>query len=214
VVDSKKIRRAADALLRERLGVESLDEAAAIVAAAKKKEQPAADAGAPVPKDEKAKAALAKKQARIAELKKRVKRARAAGQARAVDLEIQLEAARAGVLPDEVDYATSKLRSAWAALDPAKAPTTEAAVSDFVRTFFTDLKAKKPHIFSAGSAPPPKVPVTPTTAPPESAQPGGGAPPPAARDSKSGTTPDVDKMSPQEFENFRASTFHVGRLIS
>lgn len=62
-------------------------------------------------------------------------------------------------------------------------------------------KLKATHAYMFGVAPPPPVKVMPSTAPPESKQPGEKKPEqqPAGNAAASPKTPDVEKMSPQEF---------------
>lgn len=138
----------------------------------------------------------AKLRERLTRQKDRTKRVRRNERDNTEAMEMRLNAVATGISDEHADFALELFRKAVAAMPEDKYPEP--------RAFFAGLKAKRAYLFTGG-VPAERVPVPGSSAAPESRQPGGGQ-----DEGGGGRAPapvDVDKMTAQEFKDYRERTY-------
>lgn len=204
----KRVNRRTAKIIENKLGM-TLEEAAELLAARGEAAPGAAPGAAPAApavtagesdRDRRKRIKLeednAKLRERLTRQKDRTKRVRRNERDNTEAMEMRLNAVATGISDEHADFALELFRKAVAAMPEDKYPEP--------RAFFAGLKAKRAYLFTGG-VPAERVPVPGSSAAPESRQPGGGQ-----DEGGGGRAPapvDVDKMTAQEFKDYRERTY-------
>lgn len=227
----KRVDQEALRVLRRELGVDSLDEAKALLGgraaagdggappppAAAAGQPPAPNANQPpaspprgeTPREKKLREDNEALRERVARQHKQILKTRDTKRADVTALEMKFQAVQAGIAERYVNFALAEFRELYMqyqAKPGSVAPAIKAAfdadpVND--RAVFAHVLAQNPMIGTGAALPPVVVPLDPSTAPPASRQPGEDVPPPKPPGAGGETAFDATKLSDKDWREYK-----------